>query len=242
MEKLTKTFVVGLTALTFFSCGSGSSNTEKLQVKFQEIEGNYESSIKVKSNEITVQGFYTTKTIVEIEVVKTDSLMGHEASLNLHLRGENNSILSTMELDYFQREKLTRLLKDGSGSMNAEFGGYDKLTNDMKTFTIETTWEEKKEKSSSKEVSDKEATAKSKSNKDVNELLDSYDDYMDEYISLSKKINKNPSDNELMSQYQKYMKKTTDLADKLENFKGEMSNEQIQRMIKIQSRMTEALQ
>lgn len=239
MKNLTKTFAVGLTALTLFSCGSGSSNTEELQVKFQEVEGEYESSIKVKSNEVTVKGFYTTKTIVEIEVVKTDSLMGHEANLNLHLRGENNSILSTMELDYFQREKLTRLLKDGSGSMNAEFGGYDKLTNEMKTFTIETTWE--KEKTSSKESSDKETTAKNTSNKGVDDLLDSYDDYMDEYISFSKKINEDPTDTELMREYQKYMEKTTDLADKLEDFKGEMSNEQIQRMIKIQSRMAEAL-
>lgn len=241
MKQIVKTLAVGITAITFFSCGSSDSSTEELTVKSNGVEGEYHNAIKVVSKEITVKGFYTTKTTVEIEIIDTDSLENHNANLLLHLRGENNSILSSMELDYFQREKLTRLLKSGSGSMNAEFGGYDQLSEDMATFTIETTWEEKKEKGDTEQSSGSESTAKNASSKDIDDLLDTYDDYMDEYIALSKKINKDPSDTDLMSQYQKYMEKTTDLADKLDKFKGEMSNEQIQRMIKIQNRMAGAL-
>lgn len=220
------------------SCG-GSENTfiEEINVKAKQIDGEFGESIKIKSKDVLVRGSYTTKCMVEIEVIDYEDMEGYEAILNLHLLSKDGDVLSKMDMDYYQREQLTRMLADGKGTMKVSFNGYDRLSEQMTEFSIETSWKELKNENSNNTKSD----SKNESSSSIDDMLDSYDDYMDSYVSLAKKMQKDPSNSEILSEYTEYMNKTADLAKKLEKCKDDMSSAQIQRMIKIQSRMASAI-
>lgn len=225
------------------SCGGGSTETNELTIRSQGVEGEFEDAIEIVSKEVLVKGDYTTDCTVEVKVIGEESMEGYEADLELHLLSEQGNVISSMDMNYSQREKLTRLLSEGSGSMRVDFEGYDQLSDKIKGFKIETIWEDLEDESDYSEDGAEESSSEGGniSSEEVDDMLDSYDDYMDSYVSLAKKMQDDPSNSEIMSEYTEYMKKATDLADKLEKCKGDMSTKQIQRMMKIQSRMAEAM-
>ena len=73
---------------------------------------------------------------------------------------------------------------------------------------------------------------------DFEELLDSYDKYVTEYISFMKKASE--GDMSALTEYPKMMERANDLSEKIEKCKGEMSVSQLERYNKITMRMAEA--
>jgi len=80
----------------------------------------------------------------------------------------------------------------------------------------------------------------SSGSKDWDEMLDDYEEYVDEYIKFYKKAMK--GDNSAMSEYPAMMEKATALQTSMAKAQNnnELSTTQIQRMMKIQTKMTNA--
>jgi preprotein translocase subunit Sss1 len=75
---------------------------------------------------------------------------------------------------------------------------------------------------------------------DWNELLDSYEQYVDKYISYVKKAAK--GDMDALAEYPSLMQKAQELSEKMEGAQSNMSESQWARYMKITNKMTKALQ
>lgn len=78
----------------------------------------------------------------------------------------------------------------------------------------------------------------SSDDEDWDAILDSYEEYVDDYISLMKKA-KN-GDMDALSEYPSILKDAQELNDKLQNAQGSMSSSQVSRYAKITNKMTQA--
>ena len=74
---------------------------------------------------------------------------------------------------------------------------------------------------------------------DWNELLDSYEQYVDQYISYAKKAAK--GDMDALAEYPSLMQKAQEFSEKMEGAQGNMSESQWARYMKITNKMTKAL-
>lgn len=77
-----------------------------------------------------------------------------------------------------------------------------------------------------------------KTNQDWDNILDSYENYIEEYIKLLKKANS--GDMSALIEYMEYMEKAMDLAEKMEDAEGEMNATQATRFTKLQAKLANA--
>ena len=98
------------------------------------------------------------------------------------------------------------------------------------------------EESSDEESSDDEESISSSSSgsQDWDALLNSYEQYVDKYISYMKKAAK--GDMSALAEYPALMKKAQEFSEKMENAQGDMSASQWARYLKITNKMTKAAQ
>lgn len=75
---------------------------------------------------------------------------------------------------------------------------------------------------------------------DWNELLDSYEQYVDQYISYVKKAAN--GDMDALAEYPSLMQKAQEFSDKMKGAQSDMSASQWSRYMKITNKMTNALQ
>ena len=73
---------------------------------------------------------------------------------------------------------------------------------------------------------------------DYDSLLNSYEEYVDQFISYQEKANN--GDTDALTEYQTLMEKAKELSEKLEKAKGDMSSSQAQRYLDITTKMTNA--
>ena len=84
-----------------------------------------------------------------------------------------------------------------------------------------------------------EKTVMSSSGENWDDLLNSYEKYVDQFIKYVKKVS--DGDISAMTEYVNLIEKTTDLAGKMENAKGQLSSEQMKRYLDINSKYTKAM-
>lgn len=92
----------------------------------------------------------------------------------------------------------------------------------------------------SAETSYDEEEPASSDGEDWDSLLDSYEEYVDMYISLLKKAS--AGDLSAVSEYADYLNKAQEFSKKLENSTDEMSVSQVARLNKITQKMLQAVQ
>lgn len=78
----------------------------------------------------------------------------------------------------------------------------------------------------------------SSSSEDWDDLLNSYEQYVNKYVSLVKKASK--GDMSALTEYAEFLEKAQDLSEKMSDAKGEMSTSQWARYIKITNKMAAA--
>lgn len=78
----------------------------------------------------------------------------------------------------------------------------------------------------------------SKESENWDALLKSYEEYIDHYIKLMKKVK--TGDLNAISSYAESLQKATDLQEKIENAKEELSVSQAAKLLKLQSKLTQA--
>ncbi len=76
------------------------------------------------------------------------------------------------------------------------------------------------------------------SSSDVDDMLNEYEKFVDNYISMVKKVAK--GDMSVMAKMNDYMESAESLSRKIDNCSGSMSSSQMQRYMKITGKMTEA--
>lgn len=82
------------------------------------------------------------------------------------------------------------------------------------------------------------ASSSSSTGNNWDNLLDDYEKLVDKYIALLKKSSS--GDMDALTELASYMQKAQDLYEKLENADDEMTIEQMNRMVKINSKMAES--
>lgn len=87
--------------------------------------------------------------------------------------------------------------------------------------------------------SDDDDSSSSSGDEDWDAVLDSYEEYVNNYISLLKKAK--DGDMDALSEYPTVMKDAQELSEKLQNAKGSMSSSQLSRYAKITTNMTKAV-
>lgn len=84
------------------------------------------------------------------------------------------------------------------------------------------------------------ASNSNKSSSDWDQVLDSYEKYIDQYAKLYKKAQ--AGDMSAMTEYASMLEKANDLSSKLNGAKSDMSAAQIARFTKLQSKLISAVQ
>ena len=85
---------------------------------------------------------------------------------------------------------------------------------------------------------DSDTASSSSGSQDWDALLNSYEQYVDKYISYMKKAAK--GDMSALSEYPALMEKAQEFSEKMENAQGDMSASQWARYMKITNKMTQA--
>ena len=90
----------------------------------------------------------------------------------------------------------------------------------------------------SSESGDEEVDSSKSDDENWDATLDSYEKYVNDYISLMKKAKK--GDMDALSEYPSILENAQKLSEKLQNAKGSMSSSQLSRYVKITNKMTQA--
>ena len=73
------------------------------------------------------------------------------------------------------------------------------------------------------------------------EALDEYEDYVDSYVSIMKKMKANPTDMSILEDYTELAEATQEWASKMDNISQNFGPNELNRMMKIQAKITKAL-
>jgi hypothetical protein len=223
----------------------------------QIVDNTYKIS---KSSGKTMGGGYNysiTVNIKNVSVTKSDFDNVDKITLTvLDSQGLPLTGIREFELDYSSNGKVEQLLKTEGASDFLTFKGYaDKgqaiqkkglpKPDQIGGFVITSYAEvsvvsESSGNSTTSGVSETVSASEQSTggNENWNSILDSYEKYINQYISLLKKAN--AGDVSAMSEYASMMEKATDFADKLENASDDLSTAQMERFTKLQLKLANA--
>ena len=258
-----KKSIMKITGMTMFlfalnSCGGGGSNeTATVEPEKTTISGDLGEYVEVVENKYEVSGNGSGELSIKVKALKPmtpDELEENDFELSASLLGENGMPVSgtdEFKIHYGSEDKLKSLLKTGSGEevikLETLLGGYwkDEHASKVKLFTVSSTVKKKEERNSTTSTSSQKGLNSSTSStnsgsKDWDKMLDDYDDYVDEYIKFYKKAMN--GDQSAMSEYPALMEKATNLQKSMEKAQNnnELSTAQVNRMMKIQTKMANA--
>ena len=86
--------------------------------------------------------------------------------------------------------------------------------------------------------STEEVITSTKANNDIDAYIKSYEEYVDQYLKLIKKSKS--GDLSAMTEYTEYLQKTSDVSEKIQNIKSEMSPAQMDKFLKIHTKLIKA--
>jgi hypothetical protein len=231
----------------------------KVKPEKTTISGDLSEYIQVVENEYEVVEDWGGRLAIKVKALKLMPLNKIEENnfeLSVSLQGINGIPISGIDefkINYASEDKLKSLLKFGLGEeiifLETLVGGYDaeKYANKVKLFSVFSTLKKKEEPKppiSTILDDDKPKTSKSKlseGSKDWDKMLDNYEEYVDEYIKFYKKAME--GDLSAFSLYSNIMEKATKLQTSMLDAQNndELNLIQIQRMIEIQLKMTNAI-
>lgn len=241
---------IALIALTLFlnSCGGSMPKEKTISASDISISGNASEFFKV------VDGDYILKVVddkvviaVKFELVKecpnSDTKMGNLTLIPLDKTGV---AIPDLGLDFTPAtmsdwDKAEDLLKGEVGKnvmVSFEWSYFSdkdrqkRIMNETENFEItRADFPEYTPINNSSNIS-------SSNSKDWDEILESYEEYIDKYIALLKKTQN--GDMDAMTEYAEMMEKATDLAEKLEDADDELSTTQASKFLKLQTKLANA--
>lgn len=193
-------------------------------------------------------GANITVKITAKKALASSALKNMKPKLNASLIGANGMPVGgtgDLKVDYSSQEKFENLLLSGEGAEFIKLKSYisdynaDQHADKVKSFSISSQLVEAASTTVQSSSGGSTSSVSTDSEDDWDELLTKYESYVDQYLKMYKKAQ--AGDMDAMSEYVELMEKATDLSEELETSKGEMSADQIGRMMKIQTKMLGAL-
>jgi len=257
MKRLKQIGVALLAVMFLASCGGNAIKEKTIKTSGIAISGDGSDYIKV------VDGDYILKVVsdkvviaVKLELTKKYDGKGQPEMGNLNLipLDKSGTAVPDLGLDFSPAtmsdwDKIKDLLKGDVGKQitisfewnyfsNAEI--QERIMKETENFEItraDFTNSSSSEVSSSEESSNDESISSSDS-ENWDEVLKSYEEYIDQYIKLLRKANK--GDASALTEYPAMMEKATDLAGKLENAGNDLTPTQASKFAKLQLKLTNA--
>ena len=111
---------------------------------------------------------------------------------------------------------------------------------DTQEDSVENTEVMKEENNEAPDQDREERVDDSSPSNDWDEILDGYEEYVDDYITLIKKQKADPTDMSIMTEYQSLMQKGQEWSTKMSEISSEFGVEQLARMQEIQGKIAKA--
>ena len=241
-----------LLTLTIVSCGSVKMEHD---VTPSEVKGGMKGYIEVAPGPYKLTVTENQRTINLI--IKLTSKEKTEKSfqevynlimspISIQLLDQTGMPIASGGVMHYQEgsDKLEQLLKEGeenffkfSASISEE--GVKNLNATQFLLNTKATEYEENETVSNDNSSSSKSASTSYSNVDIDAMLDSYDSYTDKYIKFYKKAMK--GDAAALSEYPALMEKAEEFSNKLEAAEGDLTGDQLARMMEIQQKMMSAM-
>lgn len=261
-----KYFAIAIMAVCLAACGGKEEAGDYVTLEIQETNmgsfsnyGSFSGEVKLKLNATEEKTEEGTEYIVSIPLTITSDV-AWKFSLRFLLTVADEDHTTIKELGYFSiqgeydfntdsdynnylvsgevRQDFKVRLTDEEWKAIQEGGKY--LVIMSKTDSAEICSRGGSKTSSSIDTSDNDDddSSSSSDDEDWDAVLDSYEEYVNNYISLLKKA-KN-GDMDALSEYPSVMQEAQELSEKLQNAKGSMSSSQVSRYAKITTNLTKA--
>lgn len=250
--------VGSLFMILLISCGGESMTREiaKVSPERAEISGDLSDYLRVVENEYEVIDDWGGHLSIKLEALRpldSEKLINNDLEVSAFLLGENGIPLSDVgEFKVSQEsiERLSGLLKRGSGEeiiqLSVMIGQYEAEihADKAKKFSVRSVLKEKDKESlaSVNEVSEETGSISNsnlakKTDEDWDKILDSYEEYVDQYIRFYKKAL--GGDLNAISEYTGMMEKATQLFESINEAQNdnELDERQIKRLMEIQNKM-----
>lgn len=257
MKKL-KIFGFALLAVIFVvSCGESKKETVDVKPATTKVKGKLSDFLEVVDGTYKINkgsGAYggDWQILVKVKSIGTtdeqfNEIHGKEkkwkGGLTLTLFDETGlpiAGLEKFELHYAEKDKVIYLLENEGEEdflkfivdVSSKSPLYESLPDNIKSFEVGSEVTDY--------VSDNYSSSYSSSgSEDWDAVLDSYEQYINQYIKLLKKAQN--GDMDAMSEYAEMMDKATDLAEKMEDAGDDLSSAQMSRFVKLQSKLANSV-
>jgi hypothetical protein len=256
MKSFNKLFIL-LSIIVLSSCGGNSIKEKSIKVSDVAISGDAEDYIKV------VDGEYTLKVVedkvviaIKFELIEECDLDGEPelGNINLIPLDKSGAAVPGLGLDFgpatmSDYDKLKNLLKGEVGKtviISFEWSYFsdtdiqNRIMTETENFEITNADFTGSESSSddSGDYDNEDESYSASGDEDWDEVLNSYESYIDQYIKLMKKAQK--GDASAMTEYAEMMEKAADLSEKVENAGDNLSTSQLSRFTKLQAKLAQA--
>ena len=124
---------------------------------------------------------------------------------------------------------------DAESDLDSMFDDLQEMTDEADYGTDETDTETDTETETETETTDESSPSD-----EWNSVLDDYEAYVDDYVSLIKKQKADPADMSIMTEYQQLMQKGSEWSTKMSEMSADFGPEQLSRMQKIQMKLSKA--
>ena len=124
---------------------------------------------------------------------------------------------------------------DAESDLDSMFDDLQEMTDEADYGTDETDTETDTETETETETTDESSPSD-----EWNSVLDDYEAYVDDYVSLIKKQKADPADMSIMTEYQQLMQKGSEWSTKMSEMSADFGPEQLSRMQEIQMKLSKA--
>ena len=235
--KTLKLFALALMAVGIVSCGGKKSSKESNDTLFEVSESSFET-VENEEEEIYDEGDFYEEDAEENEGTQDwDALLNsyeqyvdkYISYMNKAAKGDMSALSEYPALMEKAQELSDRMVEAQGEMSSSQWNRYVKITTKMTEAAQKIV-----------NTNDEEDAEEKKETQDWNALLNSYEQYVDKYISYMNKAAK--GDMSALSEYPALMEKAQELSNQMGGAQGEMSSSQWSRYLKITTKMTEAAQ
>ena len=229
--KTLKLFALALMAVGIVSCGGKKSSKESNDTLFEVSESSFET---VESEDVD---FYEEDAEENEGNQDWDALLNsyeqyvdkYISYMNKAAKGDMSALSEYPALMEKAQELSDRMVEAQGEMSSSQWNRYMKITTKMTEAAQKIV-----------NTDDEEDAEEEKGNQDWNALLNSYEQYVDKYISYMNKAAK--GDMSALSEYPALLEKAQEFSNQMVGAQGEMSSSQWSRYLKITTKMTEAAQ
>lgn len=241
-----------LSSVIITSCGEKKIDNAIVTTQSTSVKGDLAEFISIENGNYEIADEIGGKMAVKVNALKSyaDDVEKLKITFTASLLDASGMPLSGVDdfrIDYQGEEKIKTLLKNGTGqeiiSFRGFFGGYktEKYATKVKSFSVSSSLKQKKVKKKSNQTNETVTSSinTAKASNKWDKTLDTYSDYVDQYVVLMKKASK--GDLDAMSEYPSMMQKANKFNAQLKDAGNDLTPKQLKRMTAIQLKMTNAL-